>query len=286
MNGRPCRAERTGRRGVALLIVLAAVVLIACSASIAARARTTAALTLDHDRALAVADALLPAAEAAALQRLAELDSIVLPPESREPRLALLEDAIESEAGVIRLGVTAFDLRGMVPLDAVREAAFAGLLDPRIIAAAEEAAPSRGLPPGPDLIEMGAGVGLRVFPSPSVIGADGRASVASSVSFLEGSDVVLNVCTAPMELIEAALRRSGAQLRGQIVAARAEGRAPAVPAALPLGRGTIRLTTRSDAWALRVDVGVGRARRSWWSVVRLVDNEWRVVQRVVIAEHN
>lgn len=105
-----------------------------------------------------------------------------------------------------------------------------------------------------------------------------------------GENGSINVNTAPLPLIEAALAQAGRGGIELILAARREGRVVPLPAAV-IGEDTgadsssaVRLVGASTRWAVRIDVRVGLARRSWWSVYRQSSGSWECVQRLVIPD--
>ena len=101
----------------------------------------------------------------------------------------------------------------------------------------------------------------------------------------------INVNTAPLPLIEAAMLIAGRGGIETIMAARREGIPAPLPAALtaePSSRFETNQTPRfvavSNSWAARIDVHVGAARRSWWVVYQNRSARWECVQRLVITD--
>jgi hypothetical protein len=98
----------------------------------------------------------------------------------------------------------------------------------------------------------------------------------------------ININTAPIELVEAALRLAGRGGLEQIVAARSEGRltsGTALARVTKPGENAPRISATSTAWAFRIDIRVGPLRRSWWSVyVKQRSNRWECGQRLAIPE--
>lgn len=100
---------------------------------------------------------------------------------------------------------------------------------------------------------------------------------------------VVNVNTAPIELIESAMRAAG---RGGIeVVIDARTRGESVPlGSLTNGRSqqqqanTPVLVGSSSAWAFRIDISVGPLTRSWWAVYSSSRSQWECVQRLAITE--
>jgi hypothetical protein len=99
----------------------------------------------------------------------------------------------------------------------------------------------------------------------------------------------LNVSTAPLVLLEAALRDAGRGGLEAILAARSEGRQAPIPTPasdrIDETRSNVgeRFVSVSDAWAFRVDARAGRVRRSHWLQYRPQELKWRCVQRLLIT---
>src|SRR5262245_54331438 len=96
------------RRGAALLITLATMVVILTAAATAARIASTARLTSRVDAAAATADDVLLAAEAPIARWLEnESQFIVLSPDVIAPAIEVLHDQIELHGASIELHITA-----------------------------------------------------------------------------------------------------------------------------------------------------------------------------------
>jgi hypothetical protein len=284
------RATSPSRRAAALLIVLATLVLVATGTATLARLASTARANRVFTDSTIVADDLLRAAEAPILAWLtSESSMVVLPPDSEWPCVDILCDSWVVDGTDYKLCVTAWDQCGMVPLGVARSGSplRSALLD-EVRQAIDEVNIRRGEPPGLDLfLGVASSKGLHVFPMsasiapPDVPGAIG-AFVATHPSGL------ININTAPIDLVEAALRLAGRGGLEQIVATRTEGRTASL-ASLPrvAGQGEkgFRITAGSSAWSFRIDIRVGPLRRSWWSVyVGQGSNRWECAQRLAIPE--
>src|SRR5690606_3021562 len=112
-----------------------------------------------------------------------------------------------------------------------------------------------------------------------------------------GGRATININTAPLPLLEAALREAGAGGLDAILMARAEGKSARIGAIgadrtsgptgeTSSGRGSsaVTLTDSSSSWGIRTDISVGPRRCSWWSVWQRRSGAWRLVQRMEIPE--
>jgi len=301
-------------RGIALLLVLAALVVVVTGAASLARMAATTQISRQSAESERIASSLLDAAEAPIYAWLGSVSAdVVLPPDNTEPSVAVIHDIIELGTQRCEFTIAAYDQFGMVPL---REALRGSHLRMALPSWARDSLtgfePRSDLPAGlDDLASHVSGVGL-VFPhgvvtEPIVFG---DTSVSASqmdhpTSPALGSLVAthnplpdfggrarrrispsaINVNTAPMNVVEAALRAAGRGGLEQITAARAAGK-PFAPGDAPVSRqgSGISLVGSSSVWAFRIDARVDRVRRAWWSVYALDGSEWKLVQRLVVTE--
>ncbi len=308
--------HRPSRSGAALLIVLATLILaVGASAAIAAAASTHRLARKLAGHTL-IANDLLRAAEAPILAWLeAESQHVVLPPGSAAPQVEVLHDTFAVDATRYGLHITAWDQRGMVPVDTARSGSPLRLALPaEVRRCLDRLTIPEGLTPGLDLflpaIEPGGAV--NVFPapadteplrfaasgegvlhepaSPSAHGppetASERLAIGSCVA--THNPGLINVNTAPAELLEAALRSAGRGGLEQILAARSVGKsapAPAGPPADVAARGAPQPVATSVSWAMRIDITVGALHRSWWAIYTQSSGaQWECVQRLAIPE--
>lgn len=305
-------ARRPTRRGVALLLVLGALIVSVTAAATLARVAATTKMQRRADLATAGAHDLLHALEAPIRHWLAtDSAHVVLSPETVEPRVEVLNETWTVGGTVFEVTVTAWDQCGMVPIERARSGS------PLRLALSPEArdvldrvnVPSRE-PAGLDHFAAALTPvdGLQLFPAGSM-GAPTRYSAPDVVPDAETRRVIVeqapppvaigailathnpmrvNVNTAPVELLEAACRATGRGGVETILAARAAGTAATVaPARTPERRGagrTLDLAGSSSAWAFRVDVRAGPVARSWWSVYVRSDSSWECVQRLAITD--
>jgi hypothetical protein len=294
-------------RGVALLITLAVIVVTLSALGALARTASTARATRTAEAALLVADDLLFAVEPA-IHRWLEQQSqrVALPPTTTVPGLAILSSRWDlpvardhsGEPIPIEVSVSAFDQLGMVPWSAVISGSrLRATLPTEILRVITACARGADRSPGLDILQDGPRT-VAVFPNP--IDSDpspGQNRIAlgslvathnpvpSSPGALPSAPPRINVSTAPIPLVESALRLHGLGGLEQIIQARNQGRRPAIaPGAGGRSDPSIpELTNSSNAWSFRIDVHIGSIRKSWWSVyVRL--SRWECLQRFVIDE--
>lgn len=304
--------RRLSPRGAALLIVLATLILAVTASVTAAKVASTRRLGRELAHRTQLADDLLAAADAPIRAWLSkESSKVVLAPDATEPRVEVLHDTWEVEGTPFRVCVTAWDQCGMVQIDVARSGSplrLAIASDVRTCIDRMEPAPD--VKPGLDLFLclVAADTPASVFPvameteplafttaadsgaNPAPAGlAPGdqlRPAIGSSVA--THNPGLMNVNTAPIELVEAALRATGRGGVEQIVAARSEGK-PASLAGGPEGSGDsrqqLRFVSSSTSWAFRIDIGVGSLQRSWWAVYAgRAGAQWECVQRLAIPE--
>jgi len=320
-------------RGVALLIVLATLVL-ALSASVTlVRVASTARLRQQVQDRVAAVDSLLEAAEGVEgpIQHWLVHDAgkIVLPIASNSPEVTVLNDGwLDAHSGDrYELRITAFDQLGMVPWRLVRSGSPLRLTLPaEILHVLDQELgdlEAEHRLPGLDQLAIQDQHAICRFPA-SVEGdamSFGDAAEASNESWEEWHSslpaiggvlathpsadalvpAVINVNTAPIPLIEAAMRMAGREGLEVITAARERGELAPAPAPAPRPQAgassqhDINSATRfvgvSDCWAFRIDCRVGPLRRSWWVVYQPSAHRssspakpWKCVQRLAITE--
>ncbi len=275
------------RRGIALLLVLATLVLAVTAAAGLARVATAARLHAESARRATAADALLDAAESPILDWLHRHSGrTVLPPEAASPRVAVLDDAVEFGDQRCRVVITAFDQCGMAPTS--WGASWGGAILPAdVLDALDRAGEAFKAHPGLDLL-----TGDRpTYPcaQESPVPAVGEV-LATHNPPRPGRPPAVNVNTAPIPLLEAVYAARGLGGLEAVLEARAAGRV-ASPGALKAPHDNPRTdddiplpVTMSTAWAFRVDCVAGGLRRSWWCVYADTGSNWERVQRLAIDE--
>ncbi len=281
------------RPGVALLLVLAALVVTVTALATFARLAATSAVASSTDQRAQLADDLARAAEAAIVDWLAsESGAVVLPPDAPTPMVAVLDDEWETSDTRVRVRITGWDQEGMAPLAAMKGASPIRLGLPEYMRQAIDDINPEGVP-GLDALEA-------PFPRPEdeqpALGATiathnplpDELTISRRTRRATPSPARLNVSTAPVELIEAAVR---AEHRGgleHVIQSRARGEQPNMSDAPRMGsEAELLLVNSSQTWSFRVDVTIGNVDRSWWTVWTRSGtgrDGWKVVQRLVVDE--
>lgn len=303
------------RRGVALLITLAAIVIAIVACTSLARVAITTSLTRSIDSRSERAADLLRAAEAPILLWLRErAPHIVLPPDATSPAILVLDDVISVEIDTVRLTLTAWDQRGMAPSSLlVRGVPTRSAVPSDMLDHIDDARKTRGnvldQSPGLDLFDapespfptFTANEPMRFggATSGSSRGFESRAALGAYVAThnpppheprqrrsrrRKRPQTAINVNTAPIELIEAAMRMAGLRGIEQIIDARERGE-PATAAGTAVGQALPNapaLIATSDVWSFRIDATIGTLNRSWWAVYTKDQGAWRCVQRLAI----
>lgn len=285
--------HQSTRRGAALLIALATLIVAVTAAATVARVAATAGTHDRADQATRAADDLLLAVEQPILHWLeTKSGSVVLPPDVDEPAVNILHDRLYVGEEQFDVTITAWDQCGMV--------------SPRLL---RSGSPVRSAVPGAvvqcvDRVEAPTetvwGLDLfmdeaddvpdrcAVFPRPAVTApivfgeplaesgefdrpADAeRPSAVGAWVATHGQEAPrINVNTAPPEVLEAVMRLAGRGGLDQIITARQEGE-PVSLGSLPEGHDREAhmpdLVSRSSAWSFRIDLTIGPWQRSWWVV--------------------
>lgn len=303
------------RRGAALLIVLAALILtVTASASLAGLA-SSLKMQSKLDRAAIAADDLLRASEAPIIAWLeSESAQVVLPPEVETPRIGVLHDTWSDGKRAYELLITAWDQDGMVPIKLARSGSPLRMALPTDVRRALDQVQTKAdEPPGLDLFVAhlgGIDDQIKVFPrsdstepivfvdalnSTSREDTDPRQhpapdqptllAIGAFVSTHSGGRINLN--TAPPDLLEQAFRGAGRGGFDFVLASRAEGRSVSLgdlPSSSSSNRTAPQIVGSSSAWSFRIDIRVGPLRRSWWAVYVKSRSTWECVQRLAIAE--
>jgi hypothetical protein len=303
------------RRGVALLITLAAIVISVVACASLARLAVTTALSRSIDSRSELATDLLHAAETPIQRWLREQAAhVVLPPDATAPAILVLDDVIGAESRTSRLTITAWDQRGMAPPSLlVRGMPTRSTVPSDMLAHIDDARKTHGemldRSPGLDLFETPeSGFPAFAINEPTRFGEvttgessriESRAALGAFIAThnppppqsnqrrsrrRNRPQAAINVNTAPIELIEAAMRMAGRRGIEQIVDARERGesaRATGSVIAQPIPNAPALIAT-SDVWSFRIDATIGTLSRSWWAVYTKDQGSWRCVQRLAI----
>lgn len=306
----------TVRRGAALLLTLAAVTIIVTACAALARLSVASSLNKSLSYKQSICRDLLTVADAP-IEAWLERDShaVVLAPDVTEPRVEVLHDLIHLDGVTLELHIAAWDQCGMAPLSLTKRGSLLrGALPEQIIRAIDSTRGAAGgsvdPSPGLDLFDRSNPYPQSPTTEPRVFGPTGNWASLGSGKYRSapalgalvathnppgqerGSKTqtstpgAINLNTAPMPLIEAAMRMAGRRGIERIRDARERGEpAPALgePVAEPLPNAP-RLVAASDAWSFRIDVAAGSAKRSWWAVYTREQGGWRCVQRLTITQ--
>jgi hypothetical protein len=273
--------------GAAYLVTLAALVVCVAAAGTLARVVSSAKLERGQAADLDIARELVWATDAPIVHWLqAQSAAVVLPPDTAEPRVSILDDEIELDGLACRVTITAWDQLGLVPLEQIQTSAHLWTyLNSEMVDALLEshrASPIDGL----DCL-VGTDHAIAIYPSTDA--ASMPATAGARIATHNAGAGTINVNTAPIPVLETALRMADRGGIERILAARDAGEPATVGwlknAADPHRRAPA-LVDRSDAWAFRIDVQVGSVVESWWAVYRSgsADSPWECVQRLAITE--
>ena len=240
-----------------------------------------------------------------------------MPPQERSadwtaPRVHVLHDQWTVNGRVYELQITAWDQLGMVPM----RVADAGL--PLRLSVPESALhavdeihlpDANESPLGLDLFNRQNDPQMRIFPNapgkePTVFGDsahDNKTHANATGHKTQGHTTALgavlathnvspgrlNIHTAPINLLEAAMREAGRGGLETIIAAREQGEQVSLgtlPEFNDPNDQAPQLVAHSDTWAFRIDARIGASQKSWWSVYQPIDQSWECVQRLVVRE--
>ncbi|MEM9167055.1 MAG: hypothetical protein AAGB48_08515 [Planctomycetota bacterium] len=279
------------RRGVAMLLVLGATLVVTSAIGVTAASLTSRQRTVAIAEHARLTEDLLSAAEAITKRWLArEAPRATVDPGAPRPRVDIAD--VDVHGGSVR--VTAYDLYGMMSSGATPTHPLwraSGTISSEEVFGARSLAdlsnPEVPVHPAADRDELRIGERIAVFP-----GADTGPTT--------GNTVIININTAPKPLLNAALRLAQRGDIASILTSRAEGRPAPAPAA-PTGQasgvstdltnsspgdtaGLVRLVGRSTLWAVRVDARQGLVERSWWTIYQSRGRGWTILERHEIAD--
>ncbi len=342
---RTLRAIEHVRRGVALLIVLATLMVAITAATILLVAAADVRVQRDFAHDELIAQNLLAAVETP-IQAWLENESaqVVLPPDVRMPAVNVLHDCwkieITSPSGEsdhanneieVEIIITAFDQYGMVPMRLARSGAPLRLSLPAEVLLRLDALQ---LPPESDPTPLGLDlfnsaltdddadvpVFTRATSADSVVfgdapaddfsrrmpGATADIALGGLVATHNHDPVRININTAPLLLVGAALRAAGTSGLEQIVESRRKGksasagreRAKRETSDSIEARSIPQIVTASDRWSFRIDLhvwgvgGAGGLWHSWWATYAPAPDDpdtpqretWGCVQRLPITQ--
>lgn len=282
------------RRGVALLLVLATLVVVVPAIALLTTRATALHRQSRQSSVSVMLDSSLPAIQARIQAWLAEQSATtVLPLDALSP--SLLVESLQMERPHLESGpeatwitMHAFDLRGMLPVAVVRDTPLGQRLLPDLAGKLREESLERSVTLGLDGWSKQSVLdgGRSWFPTAENI-AETELVPGGLIAFDLGDlelTPVLNMNTAPWPLVEAVARAQGVTDLAHLLKSRESGElATSFPSAAGVRtESSIRLVSTSDAWAFRVDARSGPARRSWWLVYVQDQQGWRLHRRVPI----
>jgi hypothetical protein len=308
------------RRAAALLIVLATLIVVATATTLLASSASSLVTRARVDDSTLLADDLLQAAEHPIQDWLATKSAkVALPPDALSPQMEVLHDRVNIGGVDCELQISAWDQCGMIPIALVRNGSpLRQLLDANILEQVDAL----------QMNDSNAPVGLDCFVNPKT--SDGQIAPSAYPTAAADSDALIfgihespapvrpnisrssnnalgaliathnaepsriNVNTAPLPLVESALRLAGRGGLDQIIESRRQGKLASV-AGQASANGSVdpqlvpQLDSKSDRWSFRIDARVGTVRKSWWAVylpvvsAKPIDKfHWMCVQRLVI----
>lgn len=294
------RLPTRSQRGVALLLVVATLALLLPAAAWAATVAMHRRTALDRHASEQMAAEILLASDACIRGWLhGTSPTVVLPPDADVPSIGVADDVLLVGEGTIAVRITAWDQRGLVPVELTVPGSPLGRRFPPDIRARLDEGRVRGA--AADLDGLAAPVGIRphaVRTYPRAVSGDHarQASTPDAIGDHVGFAPPphrINVATAPREVLEPVMRRLGRGGLGRILDARERGLLPSIggdgrPRNHRRGDAAgddLQLVNRSDAWSFRIDIVVDEWAWSWWAAYRLDDRrQWRLEHRSVIAE--
>lgn len=296
-SGTPGRSTRSSsRRGLALLLVLATLIVVVITCTTLARQVTTIQLAHTTETSLVIATDLFPAANSAITAWLEKVsENVMLSPDVSSPRVEVFHSEFEYQGRSCRLGISAFDQLGMVPVQIARTGSpLRGTLSPDARSLLDQRMPSKqSAIPGLDLFVQSSPRRRLVFPhalqdehNPPYSHLD-QLALGELVATHNTTPAAINVNTAPLALLEAAARLAGHRDVTSII----DARSAKTPASAPHGslpasqRATgVQLVSRSDIWAFCIDISVDHIVKSWWVVYQQRDGGWAKAQQLLITE--
>lgn len=283
------------QRGIALLLVLAMIVLVVPLAVGLAQLAISAQLNDGlHEDEQSAHRLLLQVERGPILHWLrTESAQTVVDPDLPTPRVDVLQESWEFQNVQYHVQVSAWDQCGMIDIGSIQHGSPLRSVIPTEIYSRLSGRRSEfelmraGLDEFMSLDDVESRHRLQVFPEAD---ADDVEYLGAWIATHCGrSGPVVNVNTAPPQLLEAAMELAGRGSHETILAARQRGEPSPLPFAAHNSdhqssdeRFVPHFVSASTVWAVRFDIGVGMAKCSWWAVYEYDRNEWKCVQRIAI----
>lgn len=268
----------SSRRGIAMLITLMTMTVLLAGVAIVSRIRVTDRLISMHASDGITAMDLVRASESPISSWLQEeAGGAVIEPSQSSSMISVLDENFELEGQPVRIRITAWDQSGMIPSNAEQT----GLdFDGHKVPWKDQSHPG---------LDQASLTGL-TFPSPEHPTAVGGLVAthnpwpSRSGTTRSRSNAVININTAPVELIEECFRRFNLGDPSPIFEKRAAGEMAFYTTEVQDAKqNQIRLTSISRVWSFRVDAWVGHTLRSSWCTYANQGGNWRLVQRIGIS---
>ncbi|MEO1536082.1 MAG: hypothetical protein AAFS11_11080, partial [Planctomycetota bacterium] len=191
-----------------------------------------------------------------------------------EPRIGIADILLDADESTARVVLTAWDLRGMLPARITPVHPMSSLrVSDRSVTSAESlsqlADPITPVHPSRTSSAERLGGRVAIFPRRD------RYDISGSV--------VLNVNTAPADLLRVAMRRAQRGAIETVLSSRSRGVPSPAPRATRESSRLIQLIGRSNVWAVRADITVGPLTQSWWTVYESRGRGWSIIDRHEIA---
>ncbi len=267
-------------RGIAMLIAIMTMTVLIAGITIIARMQTTDRLVVLYGDQTTMAHDLIRSAEGLIQSWLNEkAHEAVVDPVVNAPMIPVSDDQIMLDDQKVRIEITAWDQYGMIPRNADE-------LNLNILGGLEMPW-NEARYPGLDLSTKSS----TVFPSrehPVALGglnATHNPWPTRSGTTRSRNGAAININTAPAKLLEHLFSANNLGDPSEIFESRAQGKLATLSLSLQDARQmTVRLVIISRVWSFRVDVWIGRSRRSCWCVYANQGGLWKLVQRIGIDD--
>lgn len=266
------------RRGIALLVVLASVMLMSSLILSAGALRTSARLDASTQLRLVESDDLLDSADTLIRTWLGRRSArATTPPGASTARVPVFDCRWSSDVARGSLLITAFDQAGMVPRSPVGQRSLDAAIPGDILRAVE------GVDTTIDRFAWDViGPGAYPYHAGQAVPATLLATHNPPRAAETPAPGVVNIATAPAPVLALLLRAEQRTGLDQILAARGDGRVPGVPSGSRAQRDLPRLVNVSPCWSFLVTVQSGGVQRDWWLTYRNAGSGWECVQRVLV----
>ena len=304
------------------MLTLAVLVLAVTATTTLVRITSTSQAHFKQNNSFLFTDDVIASLEGPITYWLEEKSStVVLPPDITEPQVSVLNDVVDFNDQQFCISITAWDQCGLVAIDSLRGGSPLRMtIPPDVLRWVDglnyaNTSISLGWLLESQSFDDGA---LKIFPEALerdvVHFGDSNDELRNTANdqnspsqallgyvtphtYASDTELKLNVNTAPIELLESALRLAGRGGIEQIIEARRQGESANIATSPkhddPLSNAP-EFVTQSDLWSFRVDFQSRHLQRSWWCVYRYVksthsnkvasESTWHCIARYVIPE--